>query len=148
MVVFLNFSSIPFEEDLIRKVVRFVFQKEKILDSELSVILVSKKRIRELNRKYRKENKVTDVLSFEGDKSIFSKLGLKPELGEIFICPEFITGESKREKINFKKEVSRVLIHGLLHLLGYNHIEKREANKMFEKQEDYLNTFWLRGYID
>lgn len=144
MVFFFNFSSIPFKKDLVRKVVQFIFKKEEVPNSDLSVILVSKKRMRELNRNYRKEDKVTNVLSFDGEKKIFLKLGLKPELGEIFICPEFVAEESKKRGSNFEKEMVRVLIHGLLHLLGYNHIETKEANTMFEKQEYYFRTFWLK----
>ena len=143
MIFFLNSSSIPFKKDLIAKAVEFVLQKEKVSPSDLSVIFVPERRIKELNRKYRGENEATNVLSFEGDKDDFLKVGLKPELGEIFICPEFIAKESKKKKIKFKEEIIRVLIHGILHLLGYNHSKKREADEMFRKQEFYLRNFLI-----
>lgn len=142
MLVFLNFSSVPFKKDLIKRAVNFVLKKEKVAQNrDLSVILVSQERIKELNRKYRKKNRVTNVLSFEGDKSVFNKLGLDPELGEIFICPEFVRQESQKKKSGFNEEMIMVLIHGLLHLLGYDHIKESEARKMFEKQNYYLNSF-------
>ena len=142
MISFLNSSSIPFKKDLIIKAVKIVFQKEKVSLGDLSVVFVPERRIQELNRKYRGESKATNVLSFEGDKKNFLKVGLKPELGEIFICPEFVARESKKKKVKFEEESIRVLIHGLLHLLGYNHSEKRETDEMFRKQEFYLRIFF------
>jgi len=94
----------------------------------LSIVLVGQGRMRELNKKYRKKNKVTDVLTF-GDG-----------LNEIVICLREVKKNAKGFKSSFEKELARVLIHGILHLLGYNH-ERSEmrAKKMEEKQNYYLS---------
>jgi probable rRNA maturation factor len=103
---------------------------QKILNKEerkldLSIVLVRPLRIKELNRKYRKKNKATDVLSFLYDNS-----------GEIVICPSEVKKNVKRLNSSFKKEMARILIHGILHLLGYDH---QKGEKMAKKEEYYLS---------
>ncbi len=100
---------------------------EKVLEGEnrkmeISVVLVGPARIRELNKKYRQKNKATDVLSFQYDNS-----------GEVVICLREVKKNTARLKSTFKKELARVLIHGILHILGYNH----EA--MGNKENYYLS---------
>ena len=79
--------------------------------------------IKKLNYQYRKKNKATDVISFGED------------INEIVICPE----EVKKNGSDFNKELKEVVIHGVLHLLGYDHEQsEEEATKMFNKQNKYL----------
>jgi len=119
---------------------------EKVLKGEnkkkeyLSVAFIRKKRIRELNKKYRKEDRATDVLSFsEGSHSAFKISGSIKGLGEIIICPEIIKKNAKRYNSTFEKELARILIHGILHLLGYEHGKNKvETKKMREMEEYYL----------
>ncbi|TFG35659.1 MAG: rRNA maturation RNase YbeY [Parcubacteria group bacterium] len=96
---------------------------------DLSVALVAPLRIKELNKRYRKKNRPTDVLSFQD----------KENWGEIVICPIEVKKNAKKFNSNFKKELSRVLIHGVLHLLGYDHEKDKEEEKMRKKEEYYLN---------
>lgn len=103
---------------------------EKVLAGEkknidLSIALVGPDRIKRLNKKYRRKNKSTDVLSFQYDGS-----------GEIVICMGEVKKNVKIFNSNFEKELARVLIHGILHVLGYSH----EAMK--NKETRYLNL-WL-----
>jgi len=97
---------------------------------DLSVALVAPSRIKELNRRYRKKNRPTDVLSFQD----------KENWGEIVICPSEVEKNAKKFNSNFKKELSRVLIHGVLHLLDYDHEEEKEKERMKKKEEFYLNN--------
>jgi probable rRNA maturation factor len=93
---------------------------------EISVGIVNSEEIKKINKAYRKKNKPTDVLSF-------GTIG--EDLLEIIICPEEVQKNGK----NFDEEFKKVIIHGTLHLLGYNHEkEEKEALKMFAKQENYL----------
>ena len=128
MVEINNLTTVSVDEKFLKKVVKKVFKKEKKEKAELSIALVGRGRIRELNKKYRKKNRATDILAFPGDG-----------LGEIVICLREVKKNAKKYKASFEKELARVLIHGLLHLLGYNH-EKSEkaAQKMEEKQNYYL----------
>jgi len=104
--------------------------KKKEID--LSIVFVGQGRIRKLNKKYREKNKVTDVLSF-GE-----------ELNEVVICLREVKKNAKKYNLTLKKELARVLIHGILHLLGYEHEKsKKEAEKMEKKEEYYLSNLDL-----
>jgi len=101
----------------------------------VSIIFVTPTFIRELNTQYRNMNDVTDVLSFNIDATEL--------LGEIYVCPEYI--KSTRPEIDFKEEVLRLIIHGILHLIGYDHEvelteETKNTEKMFVKQEQILEN--------
>jgi probable rRNA maturation factor len=96
-----------------------------------------------LNRKYHNKNCPTDILSFsETSNNLFPK-GLGSikniNLGEIVICPQEVKENSQKINALFKEELCRVLIHGLLHLLGYSHEKsEKQAKKMREKEDEYL----------
>lgn len=124
MIEINNLTTTPFEERFLNKVARKVLKGERKNKLELSIALVKLKRIKELNKKYRKKNRPTDVLSF-----------LYSDSGEIIICPEIIEKNAGKFKTTFKKELIRVLIHGILHILGYNHGKSvRKAKKMEKKK--------------
>ncbi|MFZ3057691.1 MAG: rRNA maturation RNase YbeY [Minisyncoccales bacterium] len=112
----------------LKKVATKVFKEEKNKKKiELSIAIVNPQEIKKLNKEYRKKNKPTDVLSF-------GEVG--GDISEIVICPEEVEKNGK----DFKKELTLVLIHGILHLLSYDHEKtKKEAEKMFQKQEEYLS---------
>ena len=99
--------------------------REKI---DLSVAIVNEAKIKELNRIYRGENKPTDVLSFDYSDKL---KGLPRNLGEIVLCPS---------EIHIDKEIglAHIFIHGLLHLLGYDHENQKEAKIMQLKEQKYL----------
>jgi rRNA maturation RNase YbeY len=111
---------------------------KKVLSGEnrgrylLSLAFVNKGEIKKLNKKFRKKDQATDVLSFE--------LKQGNSLGEIVICPEIVKENAKKDKIPVKKEMIKVFIHGILHLCGYDHKKsKAEAKKMEEKEIKYLS---------
>ncbi len=124
----------------------------------LSVNLVSQAKIKSLNKKYRHQNKATDVLSFPlHDLSSYQKKnhGVILELGDIFICPDFVNdkivlqnrGSQIRQrrigithKTKLASEMKFLTVHGFLHLLGYDHEKsKTEEKKMFQLQNKILN---------
>jgi len=128
MVEVNNLTANPINEEFLKGVAKKVLEGENEAENNLSIALVGQGRIRELNKKYRKKNKVTDVLTF-GDG-----------LNEIVICLREVKKNAKGFKSTFKKELARVLIHGILQLLGYNHEkDAKEAEKMEEKQNYYLS---------
>lgn len=110
---------------------------------ELSLHLVGEGRIKELNKKYRRKNKVTDVLSFPvRDKSsgIWTENSDIIELGDIFICLPFAKKTARQEKADVKEKIALLTVHGFLHLLGFDHDKSpEEAQKMFKLQEKILN---------
>jgi len=122
MTKIVNLSSEEINETLIRRVIRNTLKEERVKMS-ISVAIVDSEEIKKLNYRYRKKNKATDVLSFGED------------INEIVICPE----EVKKNGSDFNKELKEVVIHGVLHLLGYDHEKsEKEATKMFNKQNKYL----------
>tara|TARA_B100000900_G_scaffold386759_1_gene377461 strand:- start:280 stop:714 length:435 start_codon:yes stop_codon:yes gene_type:complete len=118
----------------------YLKKKIKILSSikslkkknfQFTLLLTNKAFIKKLNKKFRKKNKETDVLSFP-IKSHFNK----NYKGDIAICYEIINLRSK--KTNFKIEFDKMWIHGLLHLLGYNHIKLKDYKQMLRREQDIL----------
>lgn len=123
---------------------------------ELSVNLVGEAKIRALNKKYRNKNKVTDVLSFpmmkssnletrdkkqgKTEKLVSDRLSLVADLGDIFICLPFAKKEAKSENITMEDKLARLTVHGLLHLLGYDHEKsKHDADRMDKLESRILN---------
>ena len=98
---------------------------------QFTLLLTNKTIIKKLNKKFRKKNKETDVLSFP-IKSQFNK----NYKGDIAICYEIINLRSK--KTNFNIEFDKMWIHGLLHLLGYNHIKLKDYKQMLKREQDIL----------
>lgn len=100
---------------------------QKFLQRQLGVVVIDKNNMRVLNKKYRKKNKVTDVLSFLGEGDF---------LGDVVLCSEQIQKQAKEHDLHWTEEFSYLLVHGLLHLLGYDHEESRaQAQKMFKIQD-------------
>ena len=132
MIEINNLTAASADYEFLRKIAKIVLNKEK-KKLDLSVALVGPSRIKELNKKYRKKNKTTDVLSFLYDTS-----------GEIVICLGKVRQNAKKFGFSFKEELARVLVHAVLHLLGYEHEKsKKEAEKMGGKENYYLNL-WLK----
>lgn len=102
------------------------------MNGELEINIVGDKAIKDLNFRYRGKNKVTDVLSFawQEDKKVRTKY-----LGQIYICYPQIERQAKEFKVKPREEFVRMLAHGFLHIIGYDHIKKKEAEKMFKIQE-------------
>ena len=102
---------------------------------EFSILLTNDKEMKNLNYKFRKKNKTTDVLSFP------IKINNKKILyvGDIAISYEIIKERSK--KTNFSLEFDKVWIHGYLHLIGYDHKKLNEFKKMFRKEKSILRYF-------
>jgi len=100
-------------------------------DRELSVLLTGNAEVRELNREYRGKDKPTDVLSFPmGDAYL---------LGDIVISTEKAASQAIEFGVSFDEEMARLLVHGLLHLAGYDHVKGgRQARKMKDKEEELM----------
>ena len=126
-------KGVGLSDKKIKSVVNFVLQNINRTDSLVSVSLVGDKKIRSLNKFYRDKDMVTDVLSFAtGD----GKLKLtETDLGDIFICIPQIKRQAKKNNISIKEELTRMLVHGVLHLAGFDHIKKSPAKIMFDLQE-------------
>ena len=145
MIEINNLTTNPVDEDFLKKIVSIVLKGEKIVkEVELSIALIGPGRMRKINRRYRGKNRVTDVLAFPESKILLEKFKVGAAkkvqgLGEIVICLREVKKNAKRFNSSSEKELARVLIHGTLHLLGYDHEEAKEAKKIKEKEDFYLS---------
>lgn len=123
MIEINNLSKFSINKQAFSTVAKKVLKGENRERETLSLAFVSREEIRKLNKKFRKKDKATDVLSFE--------LREPGVLGEVVICPEVV-----KEK---GEDIKKVFIHGILHLLGYDHEKsKKQAKLMEDKENKYL----------
>jgi rRNA maturation RNase YbeY len=99
----------------------------------LTVVFVNPRRMRALNRKYLGRDYATDVLSFRYQGEVVEGL---PMLGEMVIAPEVAWSQARRWRVSPEREMRKLLVHGLLHLLGYDH--ETDAGAMFRLQKRLL----------
>lgn len=122
----------------------YALNKLNIENVEFNVIFVNNKKIKELNNTYRNINNETDVITFaleDYDKSLYEERRI---LGDIYISLEKAEEQAKEYDHSLKREVLFLIIHGLLHLLGYDHMKKEDEIKMFKVQEEILNEYGIK----
>jgi len=125
-----NLTASPVNKENLKRIAEKVLKGEKGGNKTISIALVGKIKIKELNRRYRKKDKATDVLSFLYDQG-----------GEIVLCFEVIKKNARKFGLSAKTELLRSLIHGMLHLLGYDHEKsEKEEKKMQNLQNHYFKT--------
>jgi len=146
-----------FLEKILKRTLKIVGVKQRV---EISLVIVSNKKIKELNERYRGIDKITDVLSFSHLEASFKKIKKtsKPQkqkaklefiqppdkilhLGEIFISYQKAKVQSHQHRHSIRKEMALLFIHGILHLLGYEHARKKEAREMQELERKILSFF-------
>lgn len=115
----------------IKNTVLRVLEYLKIKNANISVAIVNNTDIKKINKKYRAKNAITDVLSF-----CYSK---KPLDGEIVICYSKALKQAKEKNHKLEQEISLLLIHSILHLVGYNHKNINEELKMKKLEEIILS---------
>ncbi len=105
----------------------------------ITIILVDNDIIRMINKKFRKKNKPTDVISFAERDLPFPNVCTIQHLGDVYISLEKAWEQYRQYSRSFREEVRRLLVHGILHLLGYDHEKSaREAKKMKKKEDEVL----------
>ena len=109
---------------------KYRFIKKKI---SLTILLSNNKNIKILNKKFRNKNKATDVLSFSAEKKINIKKS--PYIGDIIVSYEFMNKPKTLNTLEFKSKMTKIFIHGFLHLLGYDHIKSKDFKEMLIEEE-------------
>ncbi len=128
----------------LEKLINFVLKKEDLNNIDLNVVFVDNQKIKEINKRYRNQNKATDVISFALEDHKFE---IEPEtrvLGDIYISIEQAKVQAKEYNHSLKREIFFLTIHGLYHLLGYDHQNKKEEKIMFQKQEEVLESYGIK----
>ena len=135
-----KYSSKLFEKILLAGIEQFKFSNKTV---GISVNIVGEDKIKELNKKYRNKDKVTDVLSFPMVEESEKLETL--DLGDIFICLSFAKNEAKSENISIEEKLAQLTVHGFLHLIGYDHEKsKKEEIKMFGLENKILNNLKIQ----
>ncbi len=139
------------DESWLRKIIEAVLKMENTGDNvEVSLLITGQKRIHQLNRDYRGIDRPTDVLSFAMQEECPSEKGedfsfvAPPDgikhLGEVIISYPQAVIQAEERGHSVKKEVAVLIIHGILHLLGYDHIEDKEAEQMEAREKIILES--------
>ena len=140
MIEINNLSRCVLNKKTFSTVAKKVLLGENRTRENISLAFVNTREIKKLNKKFRKKNKPTDVLSFDLKESLGSAQDGKKYLGEIIICPEIVRANAKKYGVPIKKEMLKVFIHGILHLCGYDHEgSEKKTQEMEKKQEKYLS---------
>jgi probable rRNA maturation factor len=108
---------------------KYQFKGKKVA---LTLLLSNNQNIKKLNKKFRKKNKPTDILSFPFENKFNIKKNLY--LGDIVISYEFINIPIKKTNLEFKDKLVKTFIHGFLHLLNYDHIKLKDYKKMIKEE--------------
>ena len=132
------------ELEEIEKLVDFALNYQNIKNSIFNIIIVNEDKIKELNKNYRNIDRVTDVISFAlEDDNTFIETDMRV-LGDIYICIEKAHSQALEYGHSFLREISFLTIHGLLHLLGYDHMKEEDEKIMFKLQEMILNEYGIK----
>lgn len=130
MIAFVTTSKLPstLTQPILGRVGRELGRRLRLRTTRtVGVRWVSETEMRHLNRTYRKINRPTDVLSFSSDEAGY--------LGDLAICIPYASREAKRRAIPVTEELVRLLVHGTLHLSGYDHATAKQEENMFQLQE-------------
>lgn len=113
-------------------------------DIEMSCILVDDDEIHRINKEYRNIDRSTDVISFAlEDNEQFYVEGMPRSIGDIFISVDHAIMQAKEYDHSLKREMCFLFTHGLLHLLGYDHMNEEDEKKMFALQKEILNILHI-----
>jgi len=116
---------------------------------EISVSFVSPTKIQALNKAYRHKDRPTDVLSFSSREADLPKAlqAMPASWGDVIICSSYAKHEAKRRGLPLREELVRLLVHGVLHLAGYDHATEPDELKMFRLQERLVEEVTALVYV-
>jgi probable rRNA maturation factor len=138
------------DEGWVRKVVQNVLKAEGVAHPyEVSMVFTDSETVQQLNRDYRGMDEPTDVLAFymllqaEGDESFFLPPDDVTRLGEVIISYPQATEQAREQGNSPERELALLIVHGILHLLGYDHEEPEEEDEMRRREKELLEKCLL-----
>ncbi len=120
----------PIFKRRLKKLLQLVFEGEKGTLKELNIIFMGDSGIRKINREFLKKDRPTDVISFNLDP-----------IGEIYISVDTARRKAREYGFDAEFELARYAVHGLLHILGFDHEDVKMAEEMSSREEKYLNLW-------
>lgn len=124
--------------DKLFKLIRNEFNR--LIGCQVSIAFIDNVRMKKINNRYRRINKSTDVLSFPEFNNI-KKIAKNSYLGEIIISYPYIKKQAKENARLIHWEIAYMLTHGLLHLVGYNHLNNKDEHKMKLKEKTIMQKY-------
>lgn len=144
MITIKNEQKIPVDIDILKKDAKKIITFLGYGTFDLGILLTDKQHIHELNKQYRSQDKPTDILSFpyhpqvKAGQKIIAQNKEDKNLGDIVICPEYMQEDLARWNQLFEERMKVLLIHGICHLLGYDHIKDEDYVIMHQKEAEIL----------
>jgi len=132
-------NSLYKDYDYLYEVIDYTLEHEKVKNAIFSIIFVTSEEIQKINKEYRNIDRITDVISFAFEDSKDLEYNDLRVLGDIYVCIPRMKEQAIEYGHSEKRELSFLVVHGLLHLLGYDHMTKEDEEKMFKLQELILN---------
>ena len=128
-------------ESLLKQIVSDILDMEGVnRDGEVSITLVDNQEIQDLNKEYRGLDEATDVLAFPVEKGDFSDHPGPVLLGDVIVSTDKASAQAQEYGHSLTRELSFLVAHGLLHLLGYQHEDPKQQKEMEEKSEKILDA--------
>ena len=127
----------------LKKLIKYAIKYMKLDDVEFNIIFVDNNKIHELNKTYRNIDRETDVITFrlaDYETVVFDNITV---LGDIYISLDKAHSQSIEYGHSYLRELSFLMIHGFLHLLGYDHMKEEDEKVMFAKQEEVLSRYGI-----
>jgi probable rRNA maturation factor len=130
--------------EILEPLLTYALEVENVDNLEFNVIIINNEEIHKINKEYRGIDRPTDVISFalEDYKDIKYENDYRV-LGDIYISIDKVKEQAKEYGHSEKRELAFLAVHGLLHLLGYDHMEKEDEKVMFSKQELILDGYGI-----
>lgn len=140
-------GDIAWDDGQIRRLALFTLEHMEVPEAcEVSISLVSVDEIHELNRTYRGIDRPTDVLSFECDDPWAAPEADEPiEIGDVVIATDVVAEQCAQFGTTFEQEASLMLVHSILHLLGYDHMQPDDAREMEALEKEVLDSYGMTG---
>lgn len=144
-VEFFNEYNTDIEElNLCEEFINYCLDKLDLKNVMFNVIIVNNDKIHSLNKDYRNIDRPTDVITFalEDDKQV--DIPSIRVLGDIYISYDKVISQALEYNHSKKRELCFLAVHGLLHLLGYDHMNKEDEEKMFKLQKEFLENYGIK----
>lgn len=120
----------------LKKFIQYIFRTEGMKLNNINYIFCSDKKLLDMNRLFLKHNFYTDILTFQLSEDSSTE-------AEIYISIDRVKENAKSLSVSFQKELHRVIFHGVLHLCGYEDKSTKKEKEMREREDFYLNRYFL-----
>ncbi len=144
MITIINNQNIPLAQNELKNSTQEILNYLGYSDFAISIVLLDEHDMQGYNKKFRNKDKPTDILSFPYHPNLKAGEKINPQsdedknLGDILVCPQFIQNDLERWNQTFEQRINVLLVHGICHLLGYDHIQDADYEVMQKKENELL----------